>query len=157
MLLAASAVLPICPARAPFVDHGVKANNARAGCHDRARAGLRRDKLILGPDSKRTKSFIVVMCLWVCGHFSHKGVNARSALATLNDCIGSFTTWRVEEVCQQRGGGDCDIGAVIRVCSHHHWLAYCEKRSFQLRGLVLPVVIFHVLVVFLQTRQELRI
>ena len=64
-------------------------------------------------------------------------------------------------VCQQSDERTVTLQAVIRVCSHHDWLAYCEERSFQFRGLVLPIVVVHVSVVFwvvfLQTRQELRI
>ena len=84
---------------------------------------LRRGKLVLGPGSKSTKSSIVVVCMFVCDPFSHKGANARSALTTLNDCMGSFTAlgWRCISVEAVEGplGQTC-------ACSRHHWLA-CGK------------------------------
>ena len=73
--------------------------------------------------------------------FSHKGANARSALTTLNDCIGAPIPWRIRVVCLQSEELAVALQAAMRVCSHHHWLV-------QVRGLVLPVVIFHVLAVY---------
>ena len=60
-------------------------------------------ELFLGPGSESTESSVVVVCKHVSSPFSHKGANARGALATLMTARGA--TWR-------RGGGEQSVSVV---------------------------------------------